>query len=418
MPEQRALKIAIVAGEASGDVLASGFMKQLKKMYPDASFEGIGGKHLMSLGLNSLFDMEELSVMGLAEVLKHLPRLLHIRKSVIQHFTDNPPDIYIGVDAPDFNLAVEAKLKQQGIKTIHYVSPTVWAWREKRIHKIAKATNLVLGIFPFEAHTYEQYKVPYAYVGHTMADSIELKPDRISMRTKFSCVEQAKVIAVLPGSRAREVATLLPEFIATTRALFQLDPAGMADAEILIPAANSMREHQIKTSLVELGMQAFDQTDVGNKSASQPRSEPPICLIYKDNKTSMQYKVSSEPARDMMIAADAVLLASGTATLEAMLCKAPMVVAYKMSKLTHMIMKRLYKPDYFSLPNILANKEIVPELLQEEVNAQNMAEHLLKLLNGDNSNLIAEFERIHKTLQLNADEQAAKAIQSLLPTSA
>lgn len=377
--DDTALRIGIVAGEASGDVLAAGFVAVLKDMYPNAIFEGIGGKHLTALGLNSLFDMEELSVMGLVEVLKHLPRLLHIRKAVVQHFLDNPPDVFIGVDAPDFNLAVEAKLKKAGVKTVHYVSPTVWAWRESRIHKIAKATNLVLGIFPFEADIYHEYKVPYQYVGHTMADSIPLAPDQQEKRQLFALDREDKVLALLPGSRAREVDTLLPDFIKTAELLTLSLPA----LKVIIPAANNAREVQIKQLLKALS--------------------PDVEVL-----------VTQLSARDVMIAANAVLLASGTATLEAMLCKKPMVVGYKMSKMTHMIMKRLYKPDYFSLPNILANEALVPELLQEDVNPQNMADKLRPMLENEPHALISRFTQLHKSLQLNADEQAAIAIQGLL----
>jgi lipid-A-disaccharide synthase len=373
------LRIGIVAGEASGDVLAAGFVAVLKEMYPNASFEGIGGKHLTALGLNSLFDMEELSVMGLVEVLKHLPRLLHIRKTVIQHFLNKPPDIFIGVDAPDFNLAVETKLKKAGIKTVHYISPTIWAWRESRIHKIAKATNLVLGIFPFEASIYEKYKVPYQYVGHTMADSIALVPDQSAKRTLFALEDTDKVLALLPGSRAREVDTLLPDFIKAAELLAHSLPA----LKVLIPAANDARESQIK-------------------------------LLLKELKPSVDVRVTQMSARDVMIAADAVLLASGTATLEAMLCKKPMVVGYKMSKMTHLIMRRLYKPAFFSLPNILANEALVPELLQEDVVPQNMADKLRPMLQSQPGALISRFTQLHKMLQLNADEQAARAIQALL----
>lgn len=377
--DDKPLRIGIVAGEASGDVLAAGFVAILKDRYPNAIFEGIGGKHLTALGLNSLFDMEELSVMGLVEVLKHLPRLLHIRKAVVQHFLENPPDVFIGVDAPDFNLAVEAKLKKAGVKTVHYVSPTVWAWRESRIHKIAKATHLVLGIFPFEADIYHKYKVAYQYVGHTMADSIPLVPDQQEKRQLFAVDEKDKVLALLPGSRAREVDTLLPDFIKTAELLTLSLPA----LKVIIPAANNAREIQIKQLLKALS--------------------PKVDAV-----------VTQLSARDVMIAADAVLLASGTATLEAMLCKKPMVVGYKMSTMTHMIMKRLYKPDYFSLPNILANEALVPELLQEDVNPQNMADKLRPMLESEPHALISRFTQLHKTLQLNADEQAATAIQGLL----
>lgn len=379
MVNDKALRIGIVAGEASGDVLAAGFVAQLKLMYPNATFEGIGGKHLTALGLNSLFDMEELSVMGLVEVLKHLPRLLHIRKTLITHFLANPPDVFIGVDAPDFNLALETKLKKAGVPTVHYVSPTVWAWRESRIHKIAKATNLVLGIFPFEADIYNKYDVPYQYVGHTMADGIALVEDQAQKREMFELGDTDKVLALLPGSRAREVDTLLPCFIQTAARLTN-DIAGL---KVVIPAANDAREIQIK-------------------------------LLLKQLSPKVSVQVTQASARDVMIASDAVLLASGTATLEAMLCKKPMVVAYKMSTMTHTIMKRLYKPAFFSLPNILANEALVPELLQDDVNPKNMASKLKPMLESEPHDLIARFNELHKMLQLNADEQAANAIQSLL----
>ena len=378
--DNKTLRIGIVAGEASGDVLAAGFVAVLKDQYPDAVFEGIGGRHLTALGLTSLFDMEELSVMGLLEVLKHLPRLLHIRKAVVQHFLDNPPDIFIGVDAPDFNLAVEAKLKAAGVKTVHYVSPTIWAWRESRIHKIAKATNLVLGIFPFEADIYAKYKVAYQYVGHTMADSIPLVPNQQEKRQLFALDSTDTVLALLPGSRAREVDTLLPDFIKTAELL----TLSLPQLKVIIPAANNARESQIKQWLKTLN--------------------PTADVV-----------VTQLSARDVMIASNAVLLASGTATLEAMLCKKPMVVGYKMSKMTHMIMQRLYKPAYFSLPNILADEALVPELLQDDVNPQNMADKLRPMLEREPHALISRFTQLHKTLQLKADEQAAKAIQGLLP---
>lgn len=193
------LRIGLVVGETSGAIIAGGMVKQILAQYPDCIIEGIGSQALIDLGMTSLFDMEELSVMGLVEVLKHLPRLMHIRKSVIAHFLKNPPDIFIGVDAPDFNLKVESELKQANIPTVHYVSPTVWAWREKRIHKIAKATNLVLGVFPFEHAIYEKYNIPFKFVGHTMADDIPLVPDQQSARTALNIPLDATILAILPG---------------------------------------------------------------------------------------------------------------------------------------------------------------------------------------------------------------------------
>lgn len=384
-----AKRIAMIAGEPSGDVLAAGVVKHLKTMYPDAVYEGIGGKHMQAQGFHSLHDMNALSVMGLVEVIKHLPSLLRIRKSIKQHFLNNPPDVFIGIDAPDFNLPVEAFLKKHGVKTIHYVSPTVWAWREKRIHKIIKACDLVLGIFPFEKIIYDRYKHPYQYVGHTMADAIDLQPDTSAFKRMFAISEQQKCLAVLPGSRAKEVSSLLPTFLETANQLFQKIANGDKHAlKVIIPAANQAREAQI--------LQVIEASDI-----------------------DFEIEVTNRSARDVMLASDAVLLASGTASLEAMLCKKPMVVAYKMSALTYKIMQRLYKPDYFALPNILADKALVPELLQEQVNADLMSKRLAVYFQDDYQmyqlpKLIDEFDKIHQVLKLDADKQVAQAIRTLI----
>jgi len=316
--------------------------------------------------------------MGLVEVLKHLPRLLSIRKQMVQYFLDNPPDVFIGVDAPDFNLAVETKLKAQGIKTVHYVSPTVWAWRESRIHKIAKATNLVLGIFPFEKPIYDKYQVAYRYVGHTLADTIDMQVDRTASREYLSIDKDAHVLAVLPGSRAKEISSLLPVFMDAA----DLYAAHKDRLKIIIPAANQARFEQI-TSILE------------------------------QRHTKLDILVSLEPAREAMIAADAVLLTSGTASLEAMLCKRPMVVAYQMSGLTYAIMQRMYKPDYFALPNILANQMLVPELLQEQVNPATLCQHLLEQQERNQDELQQAYRDLHEVLRTDADFQSAKAVLEL-----
>ncbi len=372
------IRIGMVAGEPSGDVLAAGMVAELKRQYPDAVIEGIGGPNMINAGFHSLFDMETLSVMGLVEVLSHLPAILKVKKQLLTHFEQNPPDIFVGIDAPDFNLRVEKTLKARGVKTIHYVSPTVWAWREKRIHKIAKAANRVLGLFPFEQQVYDKYHVPYTFVGHTMADAIAIEPDQNAARQELGVVSNASVLAVLPGSRRGEVDTLLPVFLDTIEAIH----AKRSDIQFLIPAANAHRLAQIKALLA----------DANNAEARLP------------------IKVTQGTSRDAMIASDVILLASGTATLEAMLCKRPMVAAYKLAPLTYKIMQRLYKAPFFTLPNLLANEAIIPELLQEEVNAENMSNQLLNLFESDNSALIARFTDLHHTLKCNADKTAAKAV--------
>jgi len=352
----RTLRVGIVAGEASGDILAAGLIKQLKKRFPNATFEGIAGPKMQAQGCHSLFDMEELSVMGLVEVLSRIRRLLFVRKSVLNHFLANPPDVFIGVDAPDFNLGLELKLKKQGIKTVHYVSPTVWAWREKRIFKIAKATNLVLSIFPFEKQVYDNQKIPCEFVGHTMADDIAIKPDKQKARHALQLKENEIVLAVLPGSRKREVDTLIDVFMQSCLLL----KSDIKSLKVLIPVVNRQRKEQVDEYI-------------------------------QSHRPDLSIQVVIGHAREVMIASDAVLLASGTATLEAMLCKKNMVTAYKLSFLTYLMMKWLYKAKYFALPNVLADEKLVPELLQDDVTPETISKLLLPMLtkqSGDEQQIL------------------------------
>lgn len=377
------LRIAVVAGEPSGDVLAAGMIAEIKRIHPHAIIEGIGGHHMQAAGCESLFDMETLSVMGLVEVLSRLPKIFALKKRLIAHLSDNPPDVYIGVDAPDFNLRVEAELKSKGIKTVHYVSPTVWAWREKRIHKIAKATNLVLGLFPFEHKVYDKYNVPYKFVGHTLAEAVPLQPNQAEARKSLGIPEQGQLLAVLPGSRQGEVKKLLCVFVDTMREMKKRLP----DCRFVMPAANQRRYDNI---LAQLQLHCGEWLQDGT-----------LTLVLGN-------------ARGAMIASDVILLASGTATLEAMLCKRPMVSAYIMSPITYKMMQRLYKAPYFSLPNLLADEKVIPELLQEDVNPTTLADHLEPMFNQDNSNLVNTFTSIHKNLMQGADKQSANAILELI----
>ncbi|MGO4893830.1 lipid-A-disaccharide synthase [Flavobacterium sp. W21_SRS_FM6] len=375
------LRIGIVAGETSGDILASGLIKQIKTIHPNAHFVGIAGPKMLGLGCESLFDMEELSVMGLVEVLSRIRRLLFVRKSLLHYFITHPVDVFIGVDAPDFNLGLELKLKRQGIPTVHYVSPTVWAWREKRIFKIAKATNLVLSIFPFEKAVYSKHAIPCEFVGHTLADDIPLEPDKSAARKALNLSPSDTVLAVLPGSRQSEVATLLDIFMQSAEILTEAKPG----LKILIPVVNRQRKIQVET-------------------------------YFANRANYVDYRIVIGHSRQVMIASDAVLLASGTATLEAMLCKRPMVAAYRLNKLTHQMMKWMYKAKYFTLPNILADEKIIPELLQEDVNAQTISELLLPMLTDDRvqQQLITRFTELHLLLKKNADVQAADAVLTLI----
>ena len=380
--------IAIIAGEVSGDILGAGLIHALKARYPHAKFIGIGGERMIAEGFETLFDMEELSVMGLVEVLKHLPRLLNIRRSIIEQLSALKPDVFIGIDAPDFNLNVELKLKQQGIKTIHYVSPSVWAWRQKRVYKIAAATNLVLAFLPFEKAFYDRFNVPCRFIGHTMADAIPLKPNREEACQLLNLDPAQRYMAILVGSRGSEVEFLSEPFLQTAQLLHQRYP----DVKFLVPLINQKRRQQ------------FEQI--------KQRVAPELEMILLDGN-----------ARAAMIAAEATLLASGTASLEAMLCKSPMVVGYRMKPFTYFLAKRLVKTKYVSLPNLLADEMLVPELIQEDCNPTNLAEKLSQYLSEDKSAvqnchvLLQRFAELHQRIQCNADQQAAQAVIDLLEPS-
>ena len=380
--------IAIIAGEVSGDILGAGLIHALKARYPHAKFIGIGGERMIAEGFETLFDMEELSVMGLVEVLKHLPRLLKIRRSIIEQLSALKPDIFIGIDAPDFNLDVELKLKQRGIKTIHYVSPSVWAWRQKRVYKIAAATNLVLAFLPFEKAFYDRFNVPCRFIGHTMADAIPLKPNRDDACQLLNLDPAQRYVAMLVGSRGSEVEFLSEPFLQTAQLLHQRYP----DVKFLVPLINQKRRQQ------------FEQI--------KQRVAPELDMILLDGN-----------ARAAMITAEATLLASGTAALEAMLCKSPMVVGYRMKPFTYFLAKRLVKTKYVSLPNLLADEMLVPELIQEDCNPTNLAEKLSLYLSEDKSAvqnrhvLLQRFAELHQRIQCNADQQAAQAVIDLLEPS-
>ena len=380
--------IAIIAGEVSGDILGAGLIHALKARYPNAKFIGIGGERMIAEGFETLFDMEELSVMGLVEVLKHLPRLLKIRRSIIEQLSALKPDIFIGIDAPDFNLDVELKLKQRGIKTIHYVSPSVWAWRQKRVYKIAAATNLVLAFLPFEKAFYDRFNVPCRFIGHTMADAIPLKPNRDEACQLLNLDSTQRYVAMLVGSRGSEVEFLSEPFLQTAQLLHQRYP----DVKFLVPLINQKRRQQ------------FEQI--------KQRVAPELDMILLDGN-----------ARAAMIAAEATLLASGTAALEAMLCKSPMVVGYRMKPFTYFLAKRLVKTKYVSLPNLLADEMLVPELIQEDCNPTKLAEKLSLYLSEDKSAvqnrhvLLQRFTELHQMIQCNADQQAAQAVIDLLEPS-
>jgi lipid-A-disaccharide synthase len=376
------LHVGILAGESSGDILGSGLMHALRQLHPDLRFTGIGGSLMQQQGLVSRVPMERLSVMGLVEPLKRLPELLRIRRDIVRHFGNDRPDVFIGIDSPDFNLGVERRLREQGIRTVHYVSPTVWAWRQRRIHKIAAAANLVLTLFPFEVDFYRQHKIAVSFVGHPLADDIPLEPDRTQARAVLGVSGPGKVLALLPGSRQGEVARMGPVFLQTAALLAKQHP----DMQFLLPCASAERRQQLQALL-------------------------PANLL--------RVHLLDGQSRVAMAAADAVLLASGTAALEAMLLKRPMLVCYKMAPLSYAIISRMLKVPYFSLPNLLAGEPLVEELVQDAVTADNLTTKVLALLQPDarQQRLGERYREIHRTLLGGASNKAAHAVLHLVATS-
>lgn len=375
------MKVALIAGEASGDLLAAELMASMKAQRSDIQFIGLGGPKMQAQGLDSWFDYKTLSIMGFIEVIKHLPKLLRLRKNLLQKLLAEQPDVVIGIDAPDFNLGLEKKCKQAGLRTVHFVSPSIWAWRESRAKKIGQSCDLVLCLFPMEPALYARYGVNAQFVGHPLADMIDLHPNQSIARAQLHLSEH-KTLAILPGSRQSEINRMLPTFIQATQQLQKTD----ANLQVLIPAANDNCHALITQHL-----------------ANQPLQNTQ--LIYHQAQTAM-------------IASDVVLLTSGTATLEAMLCKRPMVVAYKNSKLTIFIIRlfNLIKIKTFSLPNILSGKVLVAELIQEQCTAENVALAIQEILseNYDQANLQNQFLDIHLSLKRNAADQAAQAVLELV----
>ncbi|WP_160286062.1 lipid-A-disaccharide synthase [Pseudomonas knackmussii] len=370
------LRVALVAGEASGDILGAGLMQALRERHPNVEFIGVGGPRMQAQGLVSEFPMERLAVMGLVEVLGRLRELLKRRKDLIRTLIAARPDVFIGIDAPDFTLGVELKLRQAGIRTVHYVSPSVWAWRQKRVLKIKQACDLMLALFPFEAKFYEEHAVPVRFVGHPLANTIPLDADRAAARDQLGLPQHAQVVALLPGSRGGEVGRLGALFLDTAQRLLQQRPG----IRFVLPCASPERREQLELMLQgrELPLQLLDGQ-----------------------------------SHEALAACDAVLIASGTATLEALLYKRPMVVAYKVAPLTYRILKRLVKSPYVSLPNLLAGRLLAPELIQDAATPEALVQHLLPLLD-DGSAQTESFDAIHRALRQDASAQAAEAVLELV----
>ncbi|WP_233145134.1 lipid-A-disaccharide synthase [Wohlfahrtiimonas populi] len=375
----------MVAGELSGDILGAGLIKALKEEFPHAEFFGVGGPLMIAEGLESLAPIETLSVMGLFEVLVHLPKLLRLKAQLVKEAENRMPIAFIGIDAPDFNLKVAHSIKQIGITTFHYVSPSIWVWREKRIFTIKKSVDKVLCLFPFEVDLYTKHRMDATCVGHRLADEIPLIPNSAQARQTLQITDKNKVLALLPGSRVSEVSRLLKIFVETAQLLLAKDPT----LTVVIPAAT---DHLHETIQQEINILPEEQ-----KSS--------FMILKGDSRLAME-------------AADVVLLASGTATLEAMLLKKPMVVAYKFSSVTAYIAKKVVRTPFFSLPNILARKELVPEVFQGDVVADRLAPMVIEAFKKtDDPMLMSEYLKVHESLRLDADKAAAQAIINKLVKS-
>jgi lipid-A-disaccharide synthase len=374
--------IALVAGEASGDQLGAALVEQLRQRHPQARFVGIGGKRMQEAGVDAWWDAQELAVMGLFEVLAHFPRLLKIRRELRRRLLALQPDVYVGIDAPDFNLGLEIKLRRAGIRTVHYVSPTVWAWRKKRVRKIGRAADLVLCLFPFEPGFYEGHGVAASYVGHPMADQIDADTDPAGARASLGLAPEATTIALLPGSRVSEVSRLAEPMIEAVRLLRVRRPG----LQFVAAAASEPVGAIFRQAMRDFGCE--DITLVPNRP------------------------------RQVMAAGDVVLCASGTATLETMLVNRPLVMVYRIAASTFWLVKnlRVIKRQLFALPNILAGEALVPELVQDEATGERMAAEIERWL--DNPGLRGElrhrFNELHSELRCEASERAANAVSGLL----
>lgn len=374
--------IGIVAGEASGDLLGSHLIRALKKQRPDIQFIGIAGPKMQAEGAVSLFPLERLAVRGYFEVLKHLIGLLRIRRQLLAHFKKNPPDLFIGIDAPDFNLGLERQLKALGIQTIHYVSPSIWAWRKGRMGKIKRAASRILALFPFEVPLYEKAGVPVTYVGHPLADVLPLEPDQAAAQLELKLPKDRLVIALLPGSRQSELDYMADLFVRTAARIQKQMP----NAHFLVPVVSKETRWKFQAAI-----------------AKHEADGLPISILFGHSHLAME-------------AADAVIVASGTATLEAALLKRPMVITYRMSPLSWQILRHMNYLPYVGLPNILAGKLVVPELLQNDATPEKLTEVVLKLVSDkeQREGIRDEFLKIHHTLRQNTEEKAAQAILGML----
>ena len=370
------MHIVIVAGEPSGDQLAEGLVRKLRKAYPKAIIEGIAGEKMQLAGCISLYPIDTLSVMGIVDVLRNLPKILKVRFGLLKYLKKNPPDLYIGIDAPDFNLPIEKKLKKRGVKTIHYVSPSVWAWREGRMKTIKQATDVVLAILPFEEDYYATHAHKAVFVGHPLASKIAYEPNTDYQKLYFHIEPSIYVIGLLPGSRLQEVDRLVGYFLKLQ--------GKIQGVKFLLPIAKA----KLKDSLIQ----------------------------YKSLLDKLNIDIIDGESHKVIEASDLVIVASGTATLEAMLYKKPMVMVYKLGIVNYLFARLFIKIKRFSLPNILADKDLIVELIQEAATADNIVDEVLNLYSNINyrKNMVDCFYDIHEKLLCDSDEKAYRVVKNLL----
>ena len=375
---QKPLTIALCAGEASGDLLGAHLIEAIKKQQPDVQFIGIGGPRMIAAGCKSLFDQERLAVRGYAEVLRRLPEILKIRRQLVAQLKNIRPDIFVGIDAPDFNLSVAAQLKAVGIATIHYVSPSVWAWKRERVNKIVKQVNEVLCLFPMEPELYQAAGGKARFIGHPLAQALPLTADKAAARKRLKLDDDTPVFAILAGSRVSEVDYMAPIFFRAAQQILRELP----NAQFISPYATAATRERLQHYL------------------EQPEFEK-LPIRLQAAKTDLA-----------CTAADVVLVTSGTATLEVALCKRPMVISYKISPLTYFLVKRKIQVSHVGLPNILLNKEVVPELLQHDATPEKLAQAVLDFFRQPEkvAKLETEFTQLHKMLLQDTDQLAATAI--------
>lgn len=375
------LRVALVAGETSGDVLGAGLVEALRARVPEAYFEGIGGPRMIAAGCRSLYPMERLAVMGIVEVLGRYCELARVRSRLRRRWQQAPPDVLIGIDAPDFNLPLERSLRGHGVKAVHYVSPSVWAWREYRVRKIARSVDLMLTLFPFEAAFYERHQVPVRFVGHPLADAVALETDATAARLRLGLPAQGQVVALLPGSRVSELRLLAERFVQAAQWCRARAPA----LHFVAPMATEVARELFRRALEDYG-------------------------------ADLRITLLDGQAREAMAAADVVLLASGTAALEALLVHRPMVVAYRLAPLTYRIAIALLRVPYYSLPNHLVGRPVVPELIQEAATPEALGQAVMDLLEVPErrAEQVASYPEVHRQLRRDASVQAAQAVLELL----